>query len=185
MLAFVRDEAAQEFDQTREALEALGNQLQLANRTVARFRVELPSRDEAIAELSREADAAKSTAKAYVGIFVADVLGALRARHGSEVSEQLLDEVSRKNILPLVPGGKIFRWSAQSVVAIWRSEKELTEISAQIVRSCQTPFDCRAFVGTRTATFYLAMRSAVLDARKNTAELLCALDGYAKGANTR
>ena len=100
MLAFVRDEAAQEFDQTREALEALGNQLQLANRTVARFRVELPSRDEAIAELSREADAAKSTAKAYVGIFVADVLGALRARHGSEVSEQLLDEVSRKNILP-------------------------------------------------------------------------------------
>ena len=185
MLAFVHDKAEQECDQTQEALVALSNQLELANRVASRFRMSLPNRDEAIAELSRETGGAASGTKPYVGIFVADVLSALRLRHGSETSEHLLDEVSRKEILPLVPGGKIFRWSAQSVITLWRSTKEFAEISAGIAGSCQTPFDCRAFVGTRTATFRIAMRFTVLDAYGDTAELVRTLDSFAQGADTR
>jgi hypothetical protein len=185
MLALISDEAAQARDQARESLEALSHQLELANRAASRFRVSLPNRDEAITELNRKASGAESEARPYVGIFVADVLSALRLRHGNEVSEHLLDEVSRKGILPLVPGGKIFRWSAQSVVAIWSSTKKFAEISTEIASSCQAPFNCRAFVGTRTATFHITMRFVVLDAYRNTAELVRTLDGLAKGADPR
>jgi hypothetical protein len=185
MLASVNSEAVQEQDQTREALVSLSKQLELANRAAARFRTSLANRDEALAELSRASNGVESAAKPYAGIFVADVLSALRLRHGNEISEYLLDEVSRKKILPLIPGGKIFRWSAQSVLAVWHSRKELAEISAGIVNSCQMPFDCRAFVGTRTATFRIALRSVVLSVQWNNTELVRALDSFAKEADTR
>ena len=114
MLAFLHEQTVQERDQTREDLEALSKQLELANRAASRFRRSLPNRDEALAELSRETDPPESGAKRYAGIFIADVLSTLRLRHGNEVSEHLLHEVSRKNISPLVPGGKVFRWSEVS-----------------------------------------------------------------------
>jgi hypothetical protein len=185
MLAFISSEAAQEQGQTGGALLALSKQLELASRAAARFRTNLANKDEAITELSRASSGVESEAKPYVGIFVADVLSALRLRHGNEISEYLLDELSRKKILPLVPGGKMFRWSAQSVIAVWHSRKEFAEISAGIVSSCQTPLDCRAFVGTRTATFRIALRSFVLRAQWNTAELVRTLDSFTKEADTR
>ena len=185
MLAFVNDQVVEERDQTREALEALSKQLELANRAASRFRISLPNRDEALAELSREMDPSESGAKRYAGIFVVDALSALRLRHGNEVSEHLLHEISHKNIFPLMPGGKVFRWSTQSILAVWHSEKELGELSADIASSCQMPFDCRAFVGTRTAIFHITMRFVVLDALLNTAELIRALDNFSEGADTK
>jgi hypothetical protein len=185
MLAFVRDELVQERDQTREGLEALGKQLELANRAASRFRTSLPNRDEAIAELNRTIGGAESEARPYIGIFVADVLSTLRLRHGNEISEYLLDEVGHRRLLALVPGGKIFRWSAQAVVAVWRSQKELTEISTEMAGFFQIPFDCRAFVGTRTATFRIAMRFLVLDTQLSIAKLVHTLDRFAKDADTR
>jgi hypothetical protein len=182
MLAFMHDTAAPDCEGTRQSLEALGKQLQLANRAASRFRVSLPSRAEAISQLQRETSPIESEAKFYVGIFAADVLSTLRSRHGNEVSEYLLDEVSRRNILPLVPGGKIFRWSAQSILAIWRSPNTTAQISAYIANSCAMPFSCQVFVGTRTATFQITMRSAVWQTHENTAELICALDSFSMGA---
>ena len=185
MLAFVRDELVQERDQTREALRALGKQLDLANRAASRFRTNLPNRDEAISALARTTGEAESEDKPYVGIFVADVLSTLQLRHGNDISEYFLAEVGRRRILPLVPGGKIFRWSAQSVLAIWSSNKGLAEISAEIANSCQIPFECQAFVGTRTATFCIALRFRVLTSQLNTVELVRAFDGFAKEENSR
>ncbi len=184
MLAFVHDQVLQERDQTRQALEALSKQLELANRAASRFRTSLPNRDEAITELSRETGGLQEVRR-YVGIFVADTLSALRLRHGNEISEYLLHEFSRKRISALLPDGKMFRWSAQSVLAVWHSQKALGDISAEIAGSCQAPFDCRAFVGTRTATFRIATRFVVLDAQLNTNELIRALDHFSRGAEMK
>ena len=185
MLAFVHEKVVQERDETREALEALSRQLELANRAVSRFRTSLPSRDEALAELNRETNESESGNRRYIGIFVADVLSALRLRHGNEIADQLLHEVSHQHISSLVPGGKIFRWSAQSILAVWHGQNEWAEVRAAITSSCQTPFDCRAFVGTRTAIFRIVVRSAVLDARSGTAELVRTLDDFSKGIDTK
>lgn len=185
MLAFIRDKAEPDCEGTRESLEALSKQLQLANRAASRFRVSLPNRVEAISQLQRETSRRESKAKSYIAIFAADVLSTLRSRHGNEVSEHLLDEVSRGNILPLTPGGKIFRWSAQSIIAIWSSQNELAQISAYISDSCAVPFSCQVFVGTRTATFQITMRSAVLQAHENTAELVRAIDCFSMGADSK
>jgi hypothetical protein len=185
MLAFVHNQAVQGRDQTREALEALSKQLGLANRAASRFRTSMPNKDEAITELSRETEETAAGTKRYVGIFVADIFTALRLRHGNETSEQLLHEISHKYISSLVPGGKVFRWSAQSILAVWHSQKELAEVTADITDRCQMPCDCRAFVGTRTATFRITMRFAVLNAQSNTAELVRTLDDFSKGADTK
>jgi hypothetical protein len=85
----------------------------------------------------------------------------------------------------LFPGGKVFRWSAQSVLTVWHSQKTLAEISASIAGSCEMPFDCRAFVGTRTATFRITMRSAIFNVLTNTTELIRNLDDFSKGAETK
>ncbi len=185
MLAFVSNKTASDCVETRHSLEALSKQLQLAHRAASRFRVSLPNRAEGISQLHREASQAESEAKGYVGIFTADALSVLRARHGNEVSEYLLDEVSRKDILPLTPGGKMFRWSGQSIIVLWRSTKEISQITAHIAGSCAAPFHCQVFVGTRTATFQITMRSAVLPTHENTAELVRALDQLSAGAEAR
>lgn len=181
MLAFVHPQTDREYDQTRASLEALNNQLQLANRAASRFRTKLPGRDEAVAQLNRGTSQVEVETNMYAGLFVADVLSVLRSRHGNEISEYLLDELSRKNILPLMPGGKLFRWSAQSVLILWHSNQEMSEISSQIARSCQLPFHCQAFVGTRTAIFQIAVRPAVLKVPKNATKLIRALDRAASG----
>ena len=183
MLAFVHEEVAQEHDQTRVALETLNRQLELANRATSRFRPSLPSRAEAVTELSREANRSESGSKRYVGLFVADVLSALRLRHGNEVSEQLLHEISHQHLASFFPDGKAFRWSAQSILAVWSSQKELSEVKAAIAHSCQMPFDCRAFVGTRTATFRITMRCAVVETQSNVAGLVRALDEFSQGTD--
>jgi len=185
MLAFAPIEITPEQDQSREALESLGNHLQRAQEAASRCRVRLPNRDKALAELSQEASRTEREGKSYLGIFAADVLSALRERHGSEVSEYLLDEISRKQILPLLPGAKMFRWSAQAVLAVWRSNKELKEIQAEISDFCQMPFVCRAFVGTRIATFYIPVRLAVWEAQKDMDETAGALDGFLEERKTR
>jgi hypothetical protein len=185
MLAFVHKQTVQERDQTREALEALSRQLELADQAASRFRSSLESRDEAIVELNREANGSELGTNRYAGLFVADSLPVLRLRHGNEISEHLLHEVSHKHLLSSVPSGKIFRWSAQSILAIWCSQKELVEISSAIAASCQTPFDCRAFVGTRTATFRIMMRCIVLNAQSDATGLIRALDDFSKGTDSK
>jgi hypothetical protein len=185
MLAFVHEQVGQERDGTREALEALNRQLELAHRAASRFRANLPNRDEAITELNREAGGPESEIKRYAGLFVADTLPALRWRHGNEISEQLLHEVSHRHIAALLPGGKFFRWSAQSILAIWSSSAELADISSVMARSCQAPFDCRAFVGTRTATFRISMRLALWNVPVDTTELARAFDEFSQGADAK
>ena len=185
MLAFVHEKAGPERNQTQEALEALSKQLELANRMASRFRTSLPNRDEAISELPCEPNESASETRRYLGIFVADVLSALRVRHGNEISDQLLHEVGQQHIFPLLPGGKVFRWSAQSVLTVWHSRKESAQVSAALADACQAPFDCRAFVGTRTATFRIAVRFLVLEAQPDTAGLVRAFDDFSKGIEAK
>lgn len=185
MLAFVPEQVGQERDGTREALEALNRHLELAHQAASRFRPSLPNRDEAIAELNREVSGTEPEAKRYAGLFVADVLTALRLRHGNEISEQLLHEVSHQHIAPAIPGGKLFRWSAQSTLVVWSSSQNLTEVQSALAHSCEMPFHCRAFVGARTATFCISMRSLVLSAPAGIHEVIRAFDEFSKGTEAK
>lgn len=186
MLAFVPEQVKQERDGTQKSLEALNRHLELAHQAASRFRPNLPNRDEAVVELNRTANEWKSEAKPYAGLFVVDALSALRLRHGSEIAEQLLYEVSHQHIASAIPGGKLFRWSAQSILVVWSDlGKSVADAKSVLARSCEAPFDCRAFVGTRTAIFRISMRSLVRDAQADTGGLIRAFDEFSKGTDTR
>ncbi len=182
VLKFVRQQSEQESRQRQGALLDLTEQIREANDSASRFGASLPGRDQAIAALAESMRTGPGgDATLYAALFVADALGALRGRHGSQVSDGLLEDLSRKNILGILPDGKMFRWSANAVLAIWHSEGELAWVSNHIANACKTPFDHRAFVGTRVATFSIPVRSVTMIARGDLHEIVPDLDRFEAG----
>ncbi len=182
VLKFVRQQSELESQQSQGALQNLTEQVRQANDNVSRFGASLPGRDQAIAALSesiRIPSAGKESL--YAALFVADALGALRTRHGSQVCDGLLEELSRRDILGILPGGRIFRWSANAVLAVWNSEEELAWVSNHIANACKAPFDHRAFVGARVASFSIPVRSVTMIARGDLREIVPDLDRFEAG----
>ncbi len=180
VLQFVRVEATQEREAGQLAVEALGNQLRQAHHAATRFRVGLAGRDGAIDSL-KTIQAESAPINTYVALFVADAVQSVRARHGSEVSDGLIDELGRKEIQALAPDGKVFSWTPSSILLVWQTEAE-REYVRDIGRNVKSPFEYRTYVGSRMATFSIGLRSAVMQLQGgNLEEIVTRLDQFAGG----
>lgn len=178
-LLFVRKEAEREREERKEALQALGNQISEVHKSAARFRVGLAGRDEALNELATSLKQNESGTNLYVALFVADAVPALRARHGNEIADGLLDELARKEIQALAPEGKIFCWAPHAVLLVWRSRDDRDKVR-KLGNQLKTPFQYGASVGTRVATFSIALRSLIMQAGEALEQITAQLDQFAK-----
>lgn len=179
MLEFVRQEV--KFDQTdgKAEIDSLGNQIRQAQQATSRFRVHFATREEAIEELKSRLGKG-GDAGLHTALFVADSLRAVRVRHGDEIANNILQDLARKEIQSLVPSGAVFCWSPTSILLIWDHADAATapsELSARV----KAPIECKAFVGTRTALFNIALRSMVRAANGPVDEIVWALDRFQKG----
>jgi hypothetical protein len=180
MLAYVRQEAESESAIAQESLHNLERQLRLAQMSASRFRAKRLRREEALAELACESQNQSAAGSLYLGMFVAPSLPAIRSRHGNEIGDFLLEELCHKNLGHLIPSGKIFAWSPNSLLALWRSEDELPQVSKHIANGTHASCKHRAFVGTRTATFSIDLKSLVLRAQEDKEDLIRHLDGFSE-----
>lgn len=178
-LQFVRKEAEKAREERREALQALGNQITEVHKSAARFRVGLAGRDEALTELASCLKQNESGTNLYVALFVADSLPALRARHGNEIADGLLDELARTEIQALAPEGKIFCWAPHAVLLVWRSKEDRDKVR-KLGNQLKTPFQYGASVGTRVATFSIALRSLIMQAGEALEQITSHLDQFAQ-----
>lgn len=178
-LQFVRKEAEKEREERREALEALGNQISEVHKSAARFRTGLAGKDEALSELASSLNQGASDKNLYVALFVADALPALRARHGNEIADGLLDELGRKKIQVLAPEGKVFCWAPHALLLVWRSSEGRDQVR-KLGNQFKTPFQYGASVGTRVATFSIALRSLIMQAGGALEQITAQLDQFVK-----
>lgn len=179
MLDYVRQESKLS-QEAQPTLETLGQQIRQAHASTSRFRVQLPNRLEAL-ELLKEKLAARTVPdNLHLALFAADSLRALRARHGDEIGANILDELGRKQIQALSPEGKVFCWSPTSILLMWDHRDPFTA-PGDLPHHLKSPFEQRAFVGTRVATFSVAVRSLVMPATGAIEEISASLDRFWKG----
>ncbi len=178
-LQFVRKEAEKEREERKEALQALGNRITEAHKSAARFRVGLAGRDEALSELASSLNQKQPDTNLYVALFVADAVPALRARHGNEIADGLLDELGRKEIQALAPEGKVFCWAPHALLLVWRSSEDRDKVR-KLGNQLKTPFQYGASVGTRVATFSIALRSLIMQAGEALEQITAHLDQFAQ-----
>jgi hypothetical protein len=176
-LQFVRKEAEREREERRVAIQALGSQISEVHKSAARFRVGLSGRDEALAEMASSLGQNEAGTSLYLALFVVDSLPALRARHGNEIADGLLDELGRKEIQTLAPNGKIFCWTPHAVLLVWRSSEDRDKVR-KLGNQIKTPFQYGASVGTRVATFSIALRSLIMQAGGALDQITVHLDQF-------
>jgi GGDEF domain-containing protein len=178
VLQNVRQEATQERQQTRGVLEFLGSQIRDSEQAASRLGIGMALRQEAIDDINLALRDTSANGNVYATLFVADSLKRLIALHGSDIADKLLQEFARKEIQPLAPNGKVFRWSPTSVLLLWRSEKS----HEQLRDTADTPkslFEYRALVGTQLVTAKVAVRYLLLQMRGAFDDILCNLDNFA------
>jgi hypothetical protein len=176
VLQNVRQEATEERQQTRGVLEFLGSQIRDSEQIASRFGIGVALRQEAIDDMN---SALRDTgANVYATLFVADTLTRLIALHGSDISDKLLQEFARKEIQPLAPHGKVFRWSPTSVLLLWRSEKSHEQLR-DAANTAKSLFEYQAVVSNRLVTFKVAVRSLLLPVRGAPDDILSNLDKFA------
>jgi hypothetical protein len=179
VLQNVRQEATEERQQTRGVLEFLGSQIRDSEQVASRFGVGMALRQEAIDDMNSGLRDNGANGNVYATLFVADTLTRLMALHGSDISDKLLQELARKEIQPLAPDGKVFRWSPTSVLLLWRSEKTHEQQLRDAANTAKSLFEYQAFVSNRLVTFKIAVRSLLLPVRGPLDDILSNLDNFA------
>jgi hypothetical protein len=155
-------------DGTPAALQALNTQLAFAHRAACRFGSALSNREKAISDLRMRTEG-PGAVDAYAALFVVDAVAALQKRHGSEISDALLNEFGREQIETIVPHGKLFRWSLKAVLALWESEElPYRRVESLIHEKLRLPYEYKASVGCRIATFNIPVRTLILPLEAGT-----------------
>lgn len=176
MLDYVRAEGARDQHEDQKTLENLGQQIRDAH-TVSRPQTKLSGKADALEYLAclRRGESSNP----HAALFVVDSLRAIRVRHGDELANTILRDAATKSIAPLTPGGKAFCWSPISILLVWDHAGSETA-PADILNRLPTALQQRAFIGTRIATFSLAVRFMVVPAAAPVDEIVSALDRFAK-----
>jgi hypothetical protein len=178
VLLNVRQEATQERQQAQGALEFLDSRMQDSKQAASRYGIGMALRQEAIDDMNLVLRDTGAKGTAYATLFVADTLKQLIGLHGSDISDKLLEKFARKEIQPLAPDGKVFRWSPTSVLLLWRSEKSQEQLR-DAANTAKSLFEYRTFVGYRLVTFKVAVRSLLVQMRGTSDDILSNLDNFA------
>jgi hypothetical protein len=179
MLEFVRQETKVDQTNGKAELDSLGSQIRQAQQTSARFRTHFATREEAVDELKARLGTG-ADANLHTALFVADSLRAVRVRHGDEIANNILQDLGRNEIQSLAPNGAVFCWSPTSILLIW-DHADAAMAPSELPGRFKAPIECKAFVGTRTAIFNIALRSMVRAASGSVDEIVWALDRFQKG----
>jgi GGDEF domain-containing protein len=183
LITYVQRESDQEQKERVETLNSLGARVQAAYESVNRFGASLAGREEAIAHLRRASQTPKGPKYTrYLAMFAVDTALAIRKRHGNQVANSLLEDFARERIAVLLPESVVFRWSPESIVAVWQSDRELSEMASYVANASKSPFEYRAFLGSRVASFSLAYRTVVSYANGQLDDVILSLDRFARGA---
>ena len=185
VLQFVRQQSEQESQHAQGALKNLGEQMRQVHSSASQFGSSLQVREQAIARLTESIrnEAEGTCKKVYATLFVADALTALRSRHGNQIADGLLEDLSRKDIAAILPEATIFRWGANGLLATWQSDADLSVLTSHVAAKSKAPFDHRAFVGTRVAVFSIPVRSVTMKISSSLSELVPNLDRFEGGGS--
>ncbi|HLH03029.1 MAG TPA: hypothetical protein VKX25_09685 [Bryobacteraceae bacterium] len=182
LIEYVNRESKQESAQAAETLEALGTRVQWAQQAASKLNTSFATKEEALALLQKQIKSTRTgPQKPFAAMFTLDALTALRNRHGSDVANALLDDFSRTRVQQTLPGSKMFRWSPESIVAMWESERELPDQVVAVSNSAKDPFEFRTFVGTRVASFSIPFRTVVTAVQGSPEDIVFSFDRFVRG----
>ena len=180
VLRYVREESAEEQNSGQAQVEAIGTQIQQMQKAASRFKLSMANREEALAELGAMLGTAESDGYRYAALFVADSLPAMRTRHGNEIAENFLEQLGRKELCGLAPEGKVFCWSSNAVLLLWNSDAERENVR-DLGKRLKSPYEYRALVGSRMATFAVGLRSFVMKLQNPISDVVWELDHFERG----
>jgi hypothetical protein len=181
VLDFVRQEGKRDLDEKGTQFKSVADQIRLVHEATSRFRVHMPGRAEALDHFKEVLADHGVGPETNVTLFAADSLKHLRTRHGDEIASNILEELARKEVQPLAPEGRLFCWSGTSLALTWRHIFGST--SAGLLNPAPSVFEHRAFVGTRVATFKIAIRSGSTPVAGGLEDVISTLDRFSKEAS--
>jgi GGDEF domain-containing protein len=173
----VRNEAEEGRKERAEALQSMEQHLLRAQKSASEFQVALRGKEDAVAHLSDSVSESNPEAPLLVAMFVADSFDAVRTRHGNAVADELLLQLVREHVQPLLPNSKVYSWSANSLVAIGAEKDPLDKIAHRLHEAGKAPAELRTLIGTRNAVFNVMLRSVVMQASEPQ-QVVSALDGF-------
>jgi hypothetical protein len=176
VLEFIRNEEQLEKETGGKAENAIGTQLLQAQQSASRFRVRLLDRRQALHQIQVAAEGSQGLQGA---LFVCSQLQPIRVRHGNEICDDLIDELGRKELQDLAPGGAVYRWSPISILLLWKAENG-SESREAVLRQLKPAYEHRALVGNRMATFRVAFKSLVTSLGGQMTEIAKNLDQFEK-----
>lgn len=179
ILLSVRDEGRHGRDRAQEVINSLGQQIQQAYKAQSRFASNLPGRSSAIEYLKPIVDAVSPAVDLRMAMFAADSLRVIRERHGEDVANSIIQDLGLKRLQPLFPESKLFRWSPNALLLVWRDTDE-SKAPGDALKGLKTSYEQRAFVGTRVAVFSITLRSLVVQARGSMEELTGTYDRFSR-----
>jgi hypothetical protein len=161
ILPAVRDESRRGED---APMDNLGPQIQQVYQAQSRFASRLPGRGSAIEYLKPLVESVSPPDDLRMAIFAMDSLRMIRDRHGEEVASTIVEDLGVKQLQPLFPESKLFRWSANALLLVWR-DHDPSKAAADALAGLKPSYEQRAFVGARMAVFSITLRSLVVAAR--------------------
>ncbi len=176
VLEFIRSEEQLERETGGKAEDAIGTQLLQAQQSASRFRVRLLDRRSALEQIRLAAEGGQGL---QGGLFVCSQLQPIRVRHGNEICDDLIDELGRRELQDLVPGGAVYRWSPISIILLWKAENG-SESREAVLRQLKPAYEHRVLVGNRMATFRVAFKSLVTHLSGQMVEIAKNLDQFEK-----
>lgn len=175
VLEFIRNEEQLEKETGGKAEESIGTQLRQAQQSASCFRVRLLDRRHALHHIQL----AEGSQGLHGALFVCSQLQPIRVRHGNEVCDDLMDELGRKELQDLVPGGAVYNWSPISLLLLWKGENG-SESREVVLRQLKPAYEHRVLVGNRMATFRVAFKSLVTHLSGPMTEMAKNLDQFEK-----
>jgi hypothetical protein len=101
----------------------------------------------------------------YVIAFAFDQLYAVERRYGPEAAEDVMFRLIRERVQPLAPANSAYRWTPQSLVAVFERPRDFKQLQSAVEALNRAPLVQRISQGNTTALVTLNPSHLVAEGR--------------------
>jgi hypothetical protein len=185
-IQWAREEACRQRAESARELAAFRTEIMEARQLCAQNpHQRLPGRLEAVRNISEGLQSVPPDHALYVIAFAFDQLHAVTQRYGPEAAEDVIFRLIRERVQPLAPANSAYRWTPQSLVAVFERPSDLKQLQSEAAALNRSPMVQRISSGNRTALVTLSPSYLVAEGRTGLHDVLIAEVDRVTGAPER
>ena len=165
-IQWAHDEACRQRAESARELAAFRTEIMEARQLCAQTpHQRLPGRPEAVRSISEGLQSVPPDHALYVIAFAFDQLYAVERKYGPEAAEDVIFRLIRERVQPLAPANSAYRWTPQSLVAVFERPRDLKQLQSAVEALNRAPLVQRISQGNTTALVTLNPSHLVAEGR--------------------